>query len=198
MITSTHAVVSAAVAAYARRRGSGILRSAATRRWFVAGGVAPDLPGLALAVGAAIYYPLVRHMTRRDTFEYVTQDRYFNSPIWIVGHNSLHSPILLLAAWQATRRLEGQPASAALAFITGAALHAAMDIPVHHDDGPLVLFPLNWRYRVRSPISYWNPAHGGPWLRRIDLATSMLGAGLFVARLCKQRRLRVSLLPSKS
>jgi hypothetical protein len=39
----------------------------------------------------------------------------------------------------------------------GCAIHTAGDIPVHHNDGPLLLFPFEWSVRFYSPVSYWHP-----------------------------------------
>ncbi|MEI2691742.1 MAG: hypothetical protein V9H69_19395 [Anaerolineae bacterium] len=41
----------------------------------------------------------------------------------------------------------------------GLALHSALDVLTHHDDGPLLLFPFDWRRRWCSPVSYWDQAH---------------------------------------
>ena len=40
-------------------------------------------------------------------------------------------------------------------------LHTLIDIPIHYDDGPLLLFPLNWDLRFMSPVSYWDPNRYG-------------------------------------
>jgi len=42
-----------------------------------------------------------------------------------------------------------------------AMFHALCDIPVHHDDGPLLFWPLNRSYRFVSPLSYWDPNYYG-------------------------------------
>jgi hypothetical protein len=42
-----------------------------------------------------------------------------------------------------------------------AMFHALCDIPVHHDDGPLLFWPLNRSYRFVSPVSYWDPNYYG-------------------------------------
>ncbi|MEZ4675136.1 MAG: hypothetical protein R2932_12925 [Caldilineaceae bacterium] len=32
--------------------------------------------------------------------------------------------------------------------------HTAIDIPLHYDDGPLLLFPFDWKTRFHSPVSH--------------------------------------------
>jgi len=47
-------------------------------------------------------------------------------------------------------------------FAAAAALHIALDLPLHHDDGRAHFWPFSdWIYE--SPISYWDPNHFG-WL----------------------------------
>mmetsp|Transcript_17513 Transcript_17513/g.20216 ORF Transcript_17513/g.20216 Transcript_17513/m.20216 type:complete len:287 (-) Transcript_17513:60-920(-) len=46
------------------------------------------------------------------------------------------------------------------AFVS-ALFHALCDIPVHHDDGPLLFWRINWSYRFESPLSYWDPNYYG-------------------------------------
>ncbi len=75
---------------------------------------------------------------------------YFNNPLWIVSHNLFHAPfviaVLFLVSVLAERHgLRWGPALRWLAL--GLALHSAVDILTHHDDGPLLFFPFDWRYR---------------------------------------------------
>lgn len=72
----------------------------------------------------------------------------------------------------ARRRLGG----ALQAFGLGCAVHTALDIPVHHNDGPLLLFPFNWSLRFDSPVSYYDPGHYGSIVRPTDLAITVVGA----------------------
>mmetsp|Transcript_33909 Transcript_33909/g.78296 ORF Transcript_33909/g.78296 Transcript_33909/m.78296 type:complete len:321 (-) Transcript_33909:700-1662(-) len=46
-------------------------------------------------------------------------------------------------------------------ILSSALFHALCDIPVHHDDGALLLWPLNWSYRFESPLSYYDPDYYG-------------------------------------
>ncbi len=185
VITSTHAVVNAIVATRLPHSGLGDLLRRRSAMWFVVGGVAPDLPGLVLTVGAFIYYPMVKSKSAGETFRLITEDLFFNSPLWIAAHNSLHSPVLLITGFAVARRFQGRGWLAARSLLAGAGLHTLLDIPVHHDDGPLSLFPFNWDFRVQSPVSYWDPKHYGEWVRPIDIGISVIGALLLARKMAR-------------
>lgn len=89
---------------------------------------------------------------------------FYENPWVIAAQNLFHSPLLLallLAAGYAAWR-HGRRRGRALFWLACAALlHTLIDIPLHVDDGPLLLFPLNWRWRFESAISYWDPAYYG-------------------------------------
>ena len=51
-------------------------------------------------------------------------------------------------------------------------LHSFVDIVTHHDDGPVLFWPLNWHFRFPSPISYWDNAHFG---RQVGIFEWILG-----------------------
>ncbi len=91
-------------------------------------------------------------------------DWFFNNPWVIAEHNVFHSPTSLVMLgslaywlWLKNKRYAG----GIVWLMIGCMLHTLCDIPVHHDDGPLLFFPLNWDYRYMSPISYWDPARYG-------------------------------------
>ena len=89
---------------------------------------------------------------------------FYEDPIWISLHNYLHSPtmlLLLLVVLYVTQSRESFVHSWRSWFLGSCLLHTLVDIPVHHDDGPLIFWPFNWTYRFASPISYWDPAHYG-------------------------------------
>lgn len=95
---------------------------------------------------------------------YIHMTLYFTDPLWIAAHNFLHAPLLLtplglVGFWgmKSNRRW----GVFLLWFALGAGLHSVIDIFTHTDDGPVLFFPLNWNYRFRSPISYWDPKHYG-------------------------------------
>ncbi len=94
------------------------------------------------------------------------------------GHagDSLWSERYYDAAWQAVfdvfNSLPIIGAAAAIAYTLGRrrvvwacasmALHAAMDLPLHSDDGHRHFYPLS-SFRFDSPVSYWDPAHYGAY-----------------------------------
>lgn len=89
---------------------------------------------------------------------------FFENPWVIAGHNVFHGPtcvalLLLFSLWM-WRRGSTTGGWFSWLFIS-CLLHTAIDIPVHHDDGPLLFFPFNWDIRYISPLSYWDPAHHG-------------------------------------
>ena len=183
MITTTHVVTNALVA-LKRSGGAAKVLESSTAKWFVAGGLAPDIGLYALTAGAAVYFPLTSDMSFQDSMEHAFGDLFFNDPAWVAIHNSLHSPVVLagMAAAAALTKKRG-----ALAFAAGALLHTAMDIPVHHDDGPLVFFPLNWDFRFESPVSYYDKDHFGALVAPIDFAITILGGAALAVSWWKSR-----------
>ena len=149
---------------------SHLVMTAALRRWlgpaggagraFVFGSVAPDVPLYLLSAGALVYYRAVLGWSRAQAFGHVYDHLFFEHPLWICGHNLLHAP-LVLAAGLLVCALRGARARVALWFLVGCALHAAVDVVTHHDDGPLLLFPFDWATRWQSPVSYWDERHYG-------------------------------------
>merc|ERR1712157_488664 len=72
-------------------------------------------------------------------------------------------------------------------ILASAMFHALCDIPVHHDDGPLVFWPLNRTYRFVSPVSYWDPNyHGTPFSIVEHLLDLIIVVDLLV-RFCRRR-----------
>ena len=101
------------------------------------------------------------------TGRHLFKNLFYNDPFWIICHNFLHSPTMLLMliggtlvagrVWPAWAR-----ASRWLRWFFISCLgHTLVDIVTHYDDGPLLFFPFNFTYRFQSPVSYWDPAHFG-------------------------------------
>lgn len=178
MITTTHVVTNALLARNRRAEGSGLLADPASAKWFVIGGFAPDVGLYVLTAGAAIFYPLARDMSLGDAMQYAFDDLFFNNPVWLAVQNTLHSPVVLTAL-AAAGKFSQRPRL--LSFALGCLLHTAMDIPVHHNDGPLVFFPFDWSTRINSPVSYYDADHYGRIVAPIDLAITVTG-GAVLAR----------------
>lgn len=156
MNTPSHFLIAAALKK--RNKQIPIISSA-----FLLGSVAPDLPLFGLSIGAGIYYTQVKGMAARDVANNMFGDLFFNDPWWIALHNFLHSPTLLLLfliplwfVWKQKRIFAWF-----WWFFLSCLLHTAVDIPTHHDDGPLLFFPFEWSTRFQSPVSYWDPKHYG-------------------------------------
>lgn len=163
MRTPSHLLLTAGLGDQLRRRAVSIHLPA-----FLLGSVLPDVPLALLAAG----YKLVQKRraaaappeAAADRFGIGCDELFQNDPLWISSYNLFHAPLLiapllLVGVWGERRNATwGRP----LRWLAlGLALHSAVDIPTHHDDGPLLFFPVNWRYRWRSPVSYWDRAHGG-------------------------------------
>lgn len=162
MNTPSHWLIQAGLA----KRFKRIRRTA-----FLWGSVAPDLPLYVLSLFGALYY-LGRGMPLREALDYVWGTLFFESPFWVASHNLLHSPTMLLllaGGWWLLRRSTSRDHPWFIWFILGCALHTAVDIPTHHDDGPLLLFPFNWTLRFISPVSYWDPEHYGDIFAPLEL-----------------------------
>jgi len=175
VITTTHLVTNTFVSRNRAGRPTRLGRLFSDKqntRAFIVGGFAPDLGLYVLTLGAAIFYPLVRDMSVQDAMQLAFDDLFFNDPVWLIVQNTLHSPVVVVALATAAY-LSGR--TRVLSFALGCLLHTIIDIPVHHDDGPLVLFPFDWDTRITSPVSYWDADHYGAIVGPIDLAITLIG-----------------------
>lgn len=172
MITTSHAVISALVG---RNRLVRKHANKPNRGALVVGGFAPDVGLWLLSLGAIIYYPLFDGLSISEAHQRAMDDLYFNSVWWIAGHNLLHAPINLVSLIAGAAVLTSPWKQRVRFFAAGALLHSMIDVLVHHDDGPLVFFPVSWSIRFSSPVSYWDPDHYGWVMRPIDLAITMAG-----------------------
>lgn len=195
MITTTHVTINGALSRLAGSdrdgrlaRGSRrLLPDRSTRRAILLGGLAPDVGLTVLSAGALVWFPLVEGRSVQETFDHVYRDLFYDAA-WIVGHNTLHAPPVLVALLALGLRLRGPVGRWLAAFAVGCLLHSVVDIVTHHDDGPLLLFPFDWSTRFISPVSYWDPAHGGRVLGPIDQAITVVGGGWLAATWWRGRR----------
>lgn len=185
MITSTH-VVTNALLSRRRRRSSNPSRwlpeLADKPLWFAIGGLAPDVGLTLLTAGAAVYFPRFRDMTVQESMEHAFGTLFFEDPGWITVQNTLHSPVVTGALALAGRKANSPKLTA---FALGCLLHIAMDIPVHHNDGPLVFFPFDWKTRIDSPVSYYDRDHYGGIVAPIDMAVTVVGAAYLASKWLK-------------
>lgn len=142
------------------------------------GSVLPDIPFFLLTLLGQLYYSwFAATPTGESPMVYMHTTLYFTDPLWLASHNLFHAPLILagiaLVGFLATRR-NSKWGRVLFWFAISAGFHSFLDIFTHFDDGPLLLFPLNWSWRFASPVSYWDPNHYGwifaPLEHLLDLA----------------------------
>jgi hypothetical protein len=152
----------------------------------LAGSAAPDVPLALLSVGYVVDRRYVRpHLPDKTRCSPTYNELYFNNSWWIAAHNSLHAPLPLFALALLGLLLRRRWL---LWFALGCGLHTAVDIFSHADDGPVLLFPLDWHKRFLSPISYWDPQHGGRTFRLIEHLLDLLLIGYLILQRVSDKR----------
>ncbi|AXT85061.1 hypothetical protein C6I20_07590 [Aeromicrobium sp. A1-2] len=190
MITPTHIVLNVGLAKWFRARP--IFADRSTRRLFILGGLAPDVGLFAAATGATAYLVISRGWSVRESFQVIFDDYFYAEPVFVIAHNLLHAPLVIVGLYAvalvAAGRGRPRLGNGLKAFALGCAVHTAVDIPVHHNDGPLLLFPFEWSLRFNSPVSYYDPDHFGSVLAPIDAAITVVGGLLIVVVWAMRRR----------
>jgi membrane-bound metal-dependent hydrolase YbcI (DUF457 family) len=141
------------------------------------GSVAPDLPFYTLSALGYGYYRGVLGWGSEAAFRWMHGELYFHHPFWIAAHSLLHAPVLVGLALALLWRFRDSPDGAGrwwFWFFAAGALHSAVDILTHYDDGPLLLFPFDWHTRFHSLVSYWDPAHRGRQFFVFEIALDVL------------------------
>jgi len=142
------------------------------------GGILPDLP-------IVLFYAWekVRGVPERV----IWSQHYFAPGSQVVADIGHAIPLLVLGYWLA-RRLH---ATRSAALLTSMMLHALVDLPLHHDDAHRHLWPLSsWRFA--SPISYWDPAHGGRWATLAEIVLVLVGSAVLLRRF-ESRGIRIAI-----
>jgi membrane-bound metal-dependent hydrolase YbcI (DUF457 family) len=151
MQTPSHFLMSAALAKV-------LPRVSVVKGGFLWGSIAPDIAIWVLSIGGIIYYHNILGWSREQAASLMFDKLYFNHPLWIISHNLLHAPIVLLVglglAWKFSNPWW-------MWFFLACLMHSVVDILTHVDDGPLLFFPFNWTYRFHSVISYYDPRYYG-------------------------------------
>lgn len=132
---------------------------------FLLGSFMPDIPLYILSLWFIIYYQFINPLEgNSEVFSHHYDALYFGNSLWIIGHNVFHAP-LMIVLWATLGGMaykKGKAWGQSLVwFALACGLHTFIDILTHYDDGPLLIFPFNWTIRFSSPLSYWDPAHGG-------------------------------------
>lgn len=171
MQTPSHLIISAVL-------GRPLQRFTLPFSWsaFLFGSVLPDIPFALLTLAGEIYYRFFAPLPVENLsiMEYLHFDRFFNSWWWIIPHNFLHSLIIngLLIAFGYFLWRQKRPWGAWLFWLAiSTQLHTIIDIFTHTSDGPLLLFPVNWRYRFASPVSYWE---SGSWFIILEYGIDLI------------------------
>jgi membrane-bound metal-dependent hydrolase YbcI (DUF457 family) len=143
---------------------------------FLLGSIAPDLPLWVLSIGGATYYHGVLGWSIVDTSSWMFDQLYFHHPVWIIAHNVLHAPIVLLLGlglvWRSRQDI-GSLSRWLFWFFLACLLHSLVDIFTHVNDGPLILFPFDWRTRFQSIVSYWDNRYYGQEFQQFEHAVDV-------------------------
>jgi len=183
MNTPTHALINWTIA-------KSITKVKVPKSAVLLGSIAPDIPLYFLSIGGALWFRYVQGWEAREIGRHMFGYLFYNDPVWISLHNCLHSPLFVLVVlsilfWRNQENFLGRwwPV-----FFASCLIHTLVDIPVHHDDGPLVFWPLNWSYRFSSPISYWDPKHFGRETMAFEACLFLVLAGFNLFSWNRNRR----------
>ncbi len=132
------------------------------------GALLPDAPML-------LFYAYYKAVGAAENFIWSTA---YYDPGWqafIDIFNSL--PLIGLGLLLAHRA--AMPRLAAL--FSSVALHALCDLPLHREDAHRHFFPLSdWRFE--SPVSYWDPRHGGAVFSLVESIFVVAGCAVLARR----------------
>lgn len=170
MNTPSHFLMTAAI-------GQAFSNRSIARKAFLLGSIAPDLPLWLLSLGGLIYYHGWLGWSLAKTMQLMYDELYFQNAFWISSHNLLHSPLLLAIGlglvWR-NRHHMNSPSRWWFWFLVACSLHSIVDIFTHVDDGPLLLFPLNWNWRFHSPVSYYDDRYYGQTFQGFEFGLDVL------------------------
>lgn len=149
MMTPSHVLISCGLLA---RQGKPWRNLAAA-----AGGLLPDVPMFALFAWDRLVEGLPEHV--------IWGERYWSDdwqiPVAISHSIPIYAVVLALGLWWRSEIVK--------VYALSTFLHIACDLPVHHDDAHMHLWPLS-RWRFISPVSYWDPSYHGALMSKIELA----------------------------
>lgn len=180
----SHLVINAAIEKkYGRKLG--FVPSA-----FLWGSVLPDMPLGLLSIGYFIYRRYLVIQPAPGIMNNAFDNLYFNNPWWIASHNFLHSPTALSIYAIFLWRFRNNPNTRGgwwLTFVLGCMIHSVIDIFTHFNDGPVLFWPFEWHIRFRSPVSYWDKAHGASQFFWVEMGINVMLIGyLFLPKLIQR------------
>ena len=133
---------------------------------FLWGAIAPDVLLYFTTIIYSLYAKVFWWMDGSEIFLYMFDYLYFHHPLWIFMYNLLHSLFLvwmfLIISIFIHNSYSKKLGFFLIWFFIWCLVHIALDVPVHHDDGPILFYPLS-EYRFSSPISYWDTRHFGSY-----------------------------------
>lgn len=147
------------------------------------GSIAPDIPLYVLCFGALIYFRVGLDWSTTDAMRHMFDTLFFENAGWIACHNVLHSPFVLVLGLIGARMLRNRRPRLSRWlnwFLISCLFHTAVDVFTHYDDGPLLLWPLDWTGRFYSPISYWDSSHFGRQFALFELILDVALIGYLV------------------
>ena len=185
---SSHLVINAAI------EKKFVAKYKLTRSAFLWGSVTPDFPLFFLSIGYFLYHRYFTTQTVIGVMNKTFDNLYFNNPLWIAGHNFLHSPTALIIyaifLWRFVDKV-GTRGYWWLSFVFGCMVHSVIDILTHYDDGPVLFFPFDWHTRFHGPVSYWDRAHYASQFFWVELGINIVLLGyLFLPKLIERFKKR--------
>lgn len=160
--------------------------SEARRKLLVLGAVAPDFCIIAVFGTVILMAALCGRWPDAALFQ-TFSSIYFGNAWFASAHNMLHSPLSLVLLTLGSLLLAEKYGNLLRAFLIGCATHSLADILTHRDDGPLLLWPLDWSFRYTSPLSHWDPAHFGTQFMIFEIGVTATLAALFGVRYLSAR-----------
>lgn len=143
--------------------------------WAIAlGSLLPDVPIMATALWCGMSLLLSGEYSF-EAFRLSMDARYFVDGWVSAGHNLFHSPLSLLTMAVVARLMFPRAQwRITAAFLCGAALHSAVDIVTHANDGPLLFWPVERSIRFHSPFSHWDLQSGAAWVLAAEMCVWVL------------------------
>jgi membrane-bound metal-dependent hydrolase YbcI (DUF457 family) len=138
-----------------------------------AGGIAPDVPMLAIVAVLRL-----SGYSFGDIFGRLYWENWWQIAN-AIGHNFLlWGGIFILSAYLIRRRARGGGLPRlAFAFSGSALIHSAIDFLCHREDAHMQFWPVT-RWKFVSPLSYWDSAYFG---REFGLFEAVLGIAMAIA-----------------
>ena len=171
MNTLTHIIAAAAILAKPNET---------KRNWAIAAGaLAPD-------ISIYIFFACMMLFTELSMSQ-IWQEAYWTEPWQTIGAISNSVPFAAGAFFVGIWR----EWSLVTVFSSAMLIHAGLDFPLHADDAHRHFWPItDWRFQ--SPISYWDPRHGGRIGAFVEFVTFIAATGLLFKRF-EARRVRLGL-----